>query len=58
MVNYVKAQKDKIIVLCYCVDRLQRDFDEQYIELQRLIKQDRIEIHYIKNDFIEHRRYG
>lgn len=55
MVNYVKAQKDKIIVLCYCVDRLQRDFDEQYIELQRLIKQDRIEIHYIKNEFIEHR---
>ncbi|HAT4692796.1 recombinase family protein [Legionella pneumophila serogroup 1] len=55
MVNFVKAQKDKIIVLCYCVDRLQRDFDEQYIELQRLIKQDRIEIHYIKNEFIEHR---
>src|SRR5580704_8103205 len=55
MVNYVKAQKDKIIVLCYCVDRLQRDFDEQYIELQRLIKQDRIEIHYVKNEFVEHR---
>ncbi len=55
MVNYVKKQKDKIIVLCYCVDRLQRDFDEQYIELQRLLKQDRIEIHYVKNGLIEHR---
>ena len=22
MVNYVKKQKEKIIVLCYCVDRL------------------------------------
>lgn len=55
MVNYVKSQKDKIVVLCYCVDRLQRDFDEQYIELQRLIKQDRIEIHYVKNEFVEHR---
>lgn len=55
MVNFVKAQKDKIIILCYCVDRLQRDFDEQYIDLQRLINQGRLEIHYAKTKFIEHK---
>ena len=55
MVNFVKGQKDKITVLCYCVDRLQRDFDEQYLELQKLIKLGKIEIHYIKNEFIEHK---
>lgn len=55
MVNFVKAQKDKIIILCYCVDRLQRDFDEQYIDLLRLINQGRLEIHYAKTKFIEHK---
>lgn len=55
MVNFVKSQKEKIVVLCYCVDRLQRDFDEQYLELQKLIRQDKIEIHYIKSEFIEHK---
>ena len=55
MVNFVKGQKDKIIVLCYCVDRLQRDFDEQYIELQQLIKLGKIEIHYAKSEFVEHK---
>jgi site-specific DNA recombinase len=55
MINFVKGQREKIIVLCYCVDRLQRDFDEQYLELQKLIKQDKIEIHYVKSEFIEHR---
>ncbi|MCE3237642.1 MAG: Cassette chromosome recombinase [Gammaproteobacteria bacterium] len=55
MVDFVKKQKDKVVVLCYCVDRLQRDFDEQYLELQKLIKQDKIEIHYVKSEFIEHR---
>ena len=48
-------QKDKIIVLAYNTDRLQRDFDEQYLELQKLIKIDKLEIHYIKNEFIEHK---
>jgi DNA invertase Pin-like site-specific DNA recombinase len=55
MVNLVKKQSDKIIVLCYCVDRLQRDFDEQYIELQKLIKVGKLEIHFVKNEFIEHK---
>lgn len=55
MVNFTRSQKDKIIILCYCVDRLQRDFDEQYLELQKLIKLGKIEIHYIKSEFIEHK---
>src|SRR3989338_7809164 len=55
MVDFTRKQKEKIVVLCYCVDRLQRDFDEQYLELQKLIKQDKIEIHYVKSEFIEHR---
>jgi site-specific DNA recombinase len=41
MVEYVRKQREKVVVLCYCVDRLQRDFDEQYLELQKLIKQDK-----------------
>lgn len=55
MVQFSKQQKEKIAVLCYCVDRLQRDFDEQYLELQKLIKSGKVEVHYIKNEFIEHR---
>ena len=55
MVEFTRKQKEKTIVLCYCVDRLQRDFDEQYLELQKLLKQDKIEIHYVKSEFIEHK---
>lgn len=55
MAEYVRRQKEKVTILCYCVDRLQRDFDEQYLELQKLIRLGAIEIHYIKNEFIEHR---
>ena len=55
MINFVKSKKEKLILLCYCVDRLQRDFDEQYLELQKLIKQDKVEIHYVNNNYIEHK---
>ncbi len=55
MVNFVKSQQEKVVVLCYCVDRLQRDFDEQYLDLQKLIKLGKLEIHFIKNEFIEHK---
>jgi site-specific DNA recombinase len=55
MVAFARNQKDKVAVLCYCVDRLQRDFDEQYLELQKLIRLDKIEIHFVKNEFVEHR---
>lgn len=55
MVQFVKKQSSKIIIICNCVDRLQRDFDEQYLELQKLIKADKVEIHYTQNGFIEHK---
>jgi site-specific DNA recombinase len=55
MVQFVKKQSGKIAIICYCVDRLQRDFDEQYVELQKLIKLDKAEIHYTQNGFVEHR---
>lgn len=47
MVNFIKKQKSKIIVLVYNTDRLQRDFDEQSLELRGLVNQDRAEIHFI-----------
>ena len=55
MVQFVKKQSGKTAIICYCVDRLQRDFDEQYVELQKLIKLDKTEIHYTQNGFIEHK---
>lgn len=55
MVKFVNEQKEKVAVLCYSVDRLQRDFDIQYLELQRLIKESKLEIHYVKSSFIEHK---
>ena len=54
MIEFVKKQKEKVVLLCYCVDRLQRDFDEQYLALQKLVKADSVEIHYVKTEFIEH----
>ena len=53
VVDFVKKQQEKVVVLCYWVDRLQRDFDEQYFELQKLIKLGKLKIHFIKNEFIE-----
>lgn len=55
MVQFVKKQSGKIAIICYCVDRLQRDFDEQCVELQKLIKLDKAEIHYTQNGFVEHK---
>ena len=55
MVEFIKTQKEKIAVLCYCVDRLQRDFDAQYLTLQDLIKKDKAEVHYVQTNFIEHK---
>jgi site-specific DNA recombinase len=46
MVNFIRKHKEKIVVLVYNTDRLQRDFDEQALILQRLVKEDRAEIHY------------
>ena len=55
MIDFITAQKEKVAILCYSVDRLQRDFDAQYLILQDLIKKDKAEIHYVQTNFIEHK---
>ncbi len=47
MIDFVRGSKDKIAVLAYNTDRLQRDFDEQSLELKSLVNQDKAEIHFI-----------
>ena len=47
MIDFIKASKEKIIVLAYNTDRIQRDFDEQSLELKTLVSQDKAEIHFI-----------
>ena len=46
MVNFIRKHKEKIVVLVYNTDRLQRNFDEQALILHGLVKEDRAEIHY------------
>lgn len=38
MIDFIRSSKDKIAVLAYNTDRLQRDFDEQSLELKSLVK--------------------
>lgn len=47
MIDFIRHQKEKIVVLAYNTDRLQRDFDEQSLELRGLVNQDRAEIHFV-----------
>jgi DNA invertase Pin-like site-specific DNA recombinase len=47
MIDFIRASKDKIAVLAYNTDRLQRDFDEQSLELKALVNQDKAEIHFV-----------
>lgn len=47
MIDFIRSSKDKIAVLAYNTDRLQRDFDEQSLELKSLVNQDKAEIHFI-----------
>jgi len=47
MIDFIKKAKEKIVVLAYNTDRLQRDFDEQSLELRGLVNQDKAEIHFV-----------
>ncbi len=47
MIDFIKKSKEKIAVLAYNTDRLQRDFDEQSLELKGLVNKDKAEIHFI-----------
>ena len=55
LIEFIQSQKEKIAILCYSVDRLQRDFDAQYLTLQDLIKKDKADIHYVQTNCIEHK---
>jgi site-specific DNA recombinase len=46
MIDFIRTQKEKIVVLAYNTDRLQRDFDEQSLELKSLVNQNKAEIHF------------
>ena len=46
-----KKRKEPIAIVCYSVDRFQRRFEET-ITFQKLIKEEKIEIHFIKEGLI------
>ena len=54
MLEFVKAQKHKTAIVVNCVDRLQRGYKE-WVELDDLRKQGRIELHFYKEGFYLHR---
>ena len=50
MLEFVTKQRQKTAIVVYCVDRLQRGFNE-YVELDNLRKQDKTELHFYKEGF-------
>lgn len=54
MLDFVKKQKHKTGIIVYSVDRLQRGFNE-YVALEQLMKDDKIEIHFYKEGFHLHK---
>lgn len=51
MLDFVKSQKEKIIIVVDCVDRVQRSFKES-VELDELRLADKIEIHFLRENLI------
>ena len=51
MLNFVKQQPSKIIIVADCVDRIQRSFRES-IELGDLADKNKIEIHFVRENLI------
>ena len=41
MIDFIRSQKEKVTLVCDKVDRLQRDFDEQSLELKSLVNQNK-----------------
>lgn len=50
MIDFIKKSKEKIAVLAYNTDRLQRDFDEQSLELKGMVNKDQAEIHFVSTN--------
>lgn len=51
MLNFVKQQPSKMIIVADCVDRIQRSFRES-IELGDLADKNKIEIHFVRENLI------
>ena len=54
MLNFVKAQHEKIALVADTIDRIQRSFKES-VELDELRKSNKIEIHFIRENLILHK---
>ncbi len=54
MLEFVKKQKNKTAIVVHCVDRFQRSFHES-VEIDSLLKDDRIEVHFYKEGLILNR---
>lgn len=54
MLNFVKAQREKIAIVADCIDRVQRSFKES-VELDELRKADKVELHFIRENLRLHR---
>ena len=51
MLNFVKTQKNKVLIISECVDRIQRSFKES-ISLDELMQKDKIELHFVRECLI------
>lgn len=54
MLKFVKTCTQKIAIIADCIDRIQRSFKES-VELDELRKNDKIEIHFIRENLILHK---
>lgn len=54
MLTFVKTKREKIVIVADCVDRIQRSYEES-VELDSLRKDDRVEIHFIRERLSLHK---
>lgn len=54
MLEYVKQQKSKTSLIVHCIDRMQRGYKE-CVEIEQLLKEDKIEVHFYKEGFYLHK---
>lgn len=54
MLDFVKKQKHKTAIIVYSVDKLQRNFEASE-ELSKLVKADKIEIHFLREGLVIHK---
>lgn len=54
MLNFVKAQREKIVIIADTIDRIQRSFKES-VELDDLRKADKVELHFLREGLALHK---